>query len=114
MVKDDIKTIYWEKSGPGKFEGGTDLNKYLYKLTMDSAQDEDLGDVEGFGWYGLFNGVGVRDGETGEIVTIYAIVSEDNQGFFDVYEYDTEKELMEAWEELQDEYEKWEESGEEE
>ncbi len=39
----------------GKFEGNADqdLAEYLYKQSLDGWNDEEIGDVEGFGWYGL-------------------------------------------------------------
>lgn len=94
---------------PGKFESSGELGEYLHEITMDSGQDEELGDVQDFGWYGLFNGIKVP----GIKKKVYAIVSEDSQGFWDVYEYNSSKEVMKAWDKLSHEYEEFMEEGEE-
>ena len=58
---------------PGKFEGCSDqeLGENLYTLSLDGCDDE-LGDAESFGWYGLIK---FDDGT-------WYIISEDNCGFF--------------------------------
>ena len=66
----------------GKFEGCTnqDLGKALYDLSLDGC-DEELGDAQGFGWYGLLTDINIYHPAD-------YIVYEDNQGFFDYVEYE--------------------------
>ena len=92
---------------PGKFEGTADeeLAEELYAAIGDGA-DEELGDVEGFGWYGL-----LVDFETAAGDTVHVIVNEDHQGFFDYEEYDTAAQARRAWKQLEKEYEEFEESA---
>lgn len=82
--------------GPGKFEGCGNYAKvaeYLYE-----SCDEELGDVEFFGWYGKFAGKIKGRGP------FFAVVSEDSNGFVDVTYYDTEQELENEWCNLQDQW----------
>jgi hypothetical protein len=85
---------------PGKFEGcnDQDLGEELHAITMDSGQDDELGEVDGFGWYGL-----IIDLDYNGKVAHY-IVHEDNAGFFDYTVYDTETEAREAWAVLEADY----------
>jgi hypothetical protein len=81
-------------TGPGKFEAGGTVDEWLHDQSMEGC-DEELGDVEGFGWYGLLlfpEGVdvfepvaGVEPESGGEPDYSFkaAIVHEDSQGFFD-------------------------------
>ena len=86
---------------PGKFEGNGSrrLAEALYNLTIDGLSTE-LGDVEGFGWYGL---VARKHGSS-------YIVHEDSQGFFDYTEYATDREAKAEWKALEKEYDKFESS----
>ena len=90
------------KRYPGKFEGCADqrLGQALYNATMDGC-NEDLGDIEGFGWYGLI-----------KTHTTTYIVSEDGQGFFDysAYDHETGKAM---WDALEAEYETYSQEVEE-
>lgn len=93
---------------PGKFEGAGDLGEELYEAIGDSSfLDEELGDVEGFGWYGLM----VNFEAEAEGRTVHVIVHEDSQGFFDYEEYDTAAQARRAWKKLEREYEKFEEEA---
>lgn len=99
--------------GPGKFEGSGEIGS----LINDLGTDEDLGDSETFGWYGLLrdgesilaqlleSGAEVTEEEAENLRTSAGVIlHEDSQGFVDVDYYDTEDELEEAWSDLEDEY----------
>jgi len=68
-----------EYDGPGKFEGNPDqpLARRLHEVTLDSGQVEDLGEVDGFGWWALIDDN--DDGRDG-----WYICHEDNQGFWTI------------------------------
>jgi hypothetical protein len=110
---------------PGKFSDP--LGEVLHQLTMDGP-DEELGDVQDFGWYGLLAnvtreelervseeiGAGLDFDEAGlDDGPFHFIVSEDNQGFFDYSSFDTEQEANNRWSEIQDEAEEFYLEGEE-
>ena len=81
--------------GPGKFEACgnySHIAQYIYDNVGHS-----IGDSESFGWYGQFNGQ-IKH------VRVFAIVSEDSQGFVDVDYFDDEKSLNKAWDKLETEY----------
>lgn len=82
--------------GPGKFEGETYLTRFAYYNV-----DDELGDVEGFGWYGRMSGKVKGRGP------FHVIVSESSQGFVYGNRYDTENEMMREWHALEREYEKF-------
>lgn len=84
---------------PGKFEGceNEDIGKKLYEITLDGGPDAELGEVDGFGWYGLIADTGIPEAP-------HVIVWEDNNGFFDYRAYESEQEARERWEALEDEY----------
>jgi hypothetical protein len=85
----------------GKFEGNADqdLAEFLYELSMVGC-DEDLGEVDSFGWYGLLIHVYGK----GKMKSY--IVHEDSYGFFDYTEYNKESALT-AWAKLEAEYEEF-------
>ncbi len=88
---------------PGKFEGQPLIVLRLYAMTMDGA-DEDIGETEGFGYYGLLRDVKTADG------VLHFIVEEDSQGFFSIWESATNKKRIdESWARIQDEAEHYEE-----
>ena len=91
----------------GKFEGNADqdLAEYLHKLSLDGC-DEELGDVQNFGWYGLITHVA----GIGKMKSY--IIHEDNYGFFDYTTYDTKASALEAWGNLESEYEDFEREAE--
>ncbi len=75
---------------PGKFEGNSDqdLAERLHAVTLDGGCNEELGDVETFGWFGL-----ILDFEGRSFV-----VSEDSQGFFDIdSEHEDQASAQRAW-----------------
>lgn len=94
--------------GPGKFD--TILDSYVYAVTLDGGCDDEIGDCNGFGWFGLMrNGRSIfRDHDPAleslnpaeqEQLTSAAgvIVSEDSQGFVTVAYFDTEQALDARW-----------------
>ena len=91
----------------GKYEGNADqdLAEYLHKLSLDGC-DEELGDVESFGWYGIL----LQIAGIGKLKSY--IIHEDSQGFFDYTTYDTKALALEAWENLESEYEDFEREAE--
>jgi len=114
----------------GKFDFVVDA--LLYWVSLDGGPDEELpGDVEGFGWYGLMYGgpdlleaikrvaeeqgyAPLEEDEEGYFLENAGfIITADSQGFVYVQAYETERELRDAWSELEEEYEDWlRESGE--
>lgn len=85
---------------PGKFEASGDIGERLHELSMDGV-DEELGDVGDFGWYGLLLDVeGVPD-------VRHAIVTEDNDGFFDYESFDTKADALKEWKRIEKEYEEF-------
>lgn len=92
------------KYGPGKFEGNGNyagVAQYIYKLSLESRLDDELGEADSFGWYGRFAGHIKSKGP------FYAICSEDNQGFFDVEWFDSLKELNYKWGQIKADYEEY-------
>ena len=98
----------------GKFEGNFNCNfgEALHQATLEGGTDDDLGDVEGFGWYGKMNLKDMNITEDGEPIA-GVIVSEDNSGFFDYTTYSSEKELDKAWNNIESEYEDFSKESEE-
>lgn len=58
---------------PGKFEGEINLTETLWDLSLDSGQDDELGDVETFGHYMLFTGLD-NTAEFGDLGGIVAAI----------------------------------------
>ncbi|MDD3492573.1 MAG: hypothetical protein PHZ19_03650 [Candidatus Thermoplasmatota archaeon] len=89
-----------KKCGPGKFEGNynCDLAEALYDLTMVSGQDEEVGSVAETGlWAGVFRDLSdLNIKEDGQKI-VGAIVTEDDQGFFDYETFSNRKKLEQAW-----------------
>lgn len=90
--------------GPGKYEGELFLTKYASEAGF---YDEELGDVEGFGWYGKIDNLEVKGKGP-----FYGIISENNQGFVSGVWYKTQEEMQEAWTGIEEAYEEF--AGEEE
>lgn len=65
-----------------------DLAEELYDYTLDSQQDDELGNSETFGWFALFREEG-------------AIISVNSQGFVEVEQHD---DVEAAWEALETRY----------
>lgn len=85
---------------PGKFEQSGAVGEALHHISMDGGADAQLGDVESFGFYELFDGVKLP----GHRKKVYAIGHENDQGFYDVELFDTREELQEAWEAYEADY----------
>lgn len=83
--------------GPGKFEGETYATRYAHE-----NYDEDLGDVEGFGWYGNFSGKIKGRGP------FHIIVNEDSQGFVYGTHYPTKAAMLEDWRRIEMDYDDFE------
>lgn len=117
----------WRSYGPGKFDSMVD--SFLWSASMDGAFfDEELGESEGFGFYGLAVGgileaaerAAKDDGdeltaaERDELRgTAAVIMSEGSQGFVGVDYYKTEKAARDAWKQIEAEYEAFSEGGDE-
>ena len=82
---------------PGKFEGELYATRAIYELVGDGTCDE-LGDVDGFGWYARFSGTVRGRGP------LYCIISEDSQGFVYGRYFDDAANLDRAWSCLEAEY----------
>jgi hypothetical protein len=89
---------------PGKFEGNPDPE--LAEKLCNAMADDDLGDVETFGWYGLIKGI--DDDED------WFIVNEDSQGFFTIIAQGDSSTILPRWDRLQGEYSSFMEESEEE
>lgn len=107
-----LDKIIWicQTEGMSKFNSLKD--QVVYRATLHGCDDE-LGDVQGFGWYGLLLGFHGKD----------YIVHEDSQGFVDVESFsmyrtdadgDTYRsaEAGNVWVDLYDEFMEWESEGE--
>jgi len=84
----------------GKFEGNGNLA--LVSAYVSESTDEELGEVDGFGWFGKFEGKIKGHGP------FFAICHEDNQGFVDVDWFDNHNKLEAAWVEIETAYERFE------
>jgi len=106
--------------GSGKFN--TVLDSYVYATSLDGGADEELGEADTFGWYGVLTGGDdllsavereARDHddelteEEAELLRESAgvILSEDSQGFAYVDYFDHKRDLVKAWRRLEEEYE---------
>lgn len=79
--------------GPGKFEGETYAGRYAYENV-----DDELGDVQDFGWYGNFSGKIKGRGP------FHIIVREDSQGFVYGEFFDTKEKMLKNWSRIEKEY----------
>lgn len=94
--------LYLKKNpikGPGKFEGETYAARFAYE-----NPDDEIGSSDELGWFGRFSGKIKGRGP------FHIIVSEDSNGFVHAEFFDSEKELNDAWAEIESEYEKYYES----
>ena len=95
--------------GPGKFD--TRLDAYIYDLSMNGCDDE-TGETETTGWYGLLRGLAVDGGMAdvspaadltrGERAYLRkhkagAILSADAQGFVSVAYFASTRAMEKAW-----------------
>jgi hypothetical protein len=104
-----------EKPDLGKFEGNRCAQEAetLYGGVQESWQKEELGDCEGFGWYGLILLDADEWGEDKHLHSPAYIVGETCQGFFGVTGYESHEAAKEDWAKLEADYEAWEENQEE-
>lgn len=79
--------------GPGKYEGETRAVKYAHE-----NPDDELGDVEGFGWYGNFSGKIKGRGP------FHIITTEDNYGFVSGQMFPTKTAMLKKWNEIESDY----------
>lgn len=105
------------KRGPGKFD--TDLDSAIYELSLDGGPDEEVGDAQDFGWYGLMRGGEfLRDLESAGIKIdrnderflekqAGCIIHENSQGQVYVDWYEDEDELEADWKSIEDEAEEF-------
>jgi hypothetical protein len=73
----------------------------VFERALDGC-DEDLGSVDGFGWFGLL--LLGRDEHGNEP---WAILHEDSQGFKSATPYDTEQDARVVWDDLMTKYIIW-------
>lgn len=113
---------------PGKYEGGLVIDEYLHRVSLNGS-DEELGESEDFGWYGLFK---VEKGDLAQDIAevmeedkekltkeeesflrnvVGAIICENSQGFVDVTWFTNKRTRDEAWKKLEEDYEEFQEAG---
>lgn len=88
-----MKTRQNPIKGPGKYEGELYATRYAHE-----NPDDELGDVQDFGWFGRFSGKIKGRGP------FHIITQEDNNGFVYGKFYETESELNDAWDDIETEY----------
>lgn len=93
--------------GPGKFS--LEIDAAVYDASLEGGADEEIGDVETTGWYGILRGAidppadATPEEKAFLAAQAGAIISEDSQGFVSVEYYESETELEDAWSDIQDE-----------
>jgi hypothetical protein len=103
-MTDYYEEIRYEKYGPGKFSNNVD--EWVYQQSLDGGADEEIGESEGFGWYGLMQfeePVLVEQGDE-EWEFKVAILNENSQGFVEVEYFEDEQEGLNRWASLEEEY----------
>lgn len=98
------------RPGPGKFEGNESLeiSELLHDIVSDGWFDDQLGDVETFGWHALITDVKALSHydmhwPIKDVKDAY-IVSEDNYGFFTYKEFELKTHAWNFWKGLTQEY----------
>lgn len=107
---------------PGKFEGGLVIDEMLWEASGDWGFNQEFGDVQDFGFYGLqvFDKDITKDLEGAVRMQKLtpderaflrkqagAILTEDNSGFVTVRYYEDKDRLMRAWTALEESYEEF-------
>lgn len=105
--------------GPGKFEGQTELEAAVWEMSLDGGPDEEAGDVESIGWYGIVRFSPEERAELAQVndeaghpyfpgfgseerrAPVGAILYEDSQGFAEVSFYYDEEQLAAYWKDVQ-------------
>ena len=107
------KDLNHSPSGPGKFEGNynREFAEAIHDVFMNGFGDEELGDVQDFGWYGLADDLSEYGIKIDGKLVVGAIANEDNSGFFGVETYTSEKQLKDAWNAIEKDYEKFSEDN---
>lgn len=108
------------RPGPGKFEGNESLevSEMLYAIIGDGMQDDEIGDVESFGWHALITDADknipddhwpMQDKETGKVIELQPayIVLEDSSGFFSYRGFDLNTQARNVWKSITQEYLEW-------
>jgi hypothetical protein len=116
----------WRSYGPGKYNSIVD--SYVHALDTEGWGDEEIGDVQDFGWYGLMGPM-----EAGELLepdavpriareekdqltpeerrelkeTVGVIIEENDQGFVGVTYYKSKKQLKKAWDKIAEDAEEF-------
>ena len=73
----------------------TPKTEELHELSLNGGPDAELGDAQTFGWFGKMKSHGNE---------LPVILHEDSQGFVESFEYLTQWECDEAWEQLEAEW----------
>lgn len=110
------------RSNPGKFSDS--IEELLY-----AVQDQEMGSVDELGWYGMVSGMtkpeAVEAAHDNEIELdpedmegydwpLNAIIREDSQGFITVSSFKNNRDMLNEWRDMEEEYERYYESmGEE-
>ena len=118
-----IEGDYRTARGPGKFD--SDLDELIWGISLDGGADEEAGESETTGWYGLMrDGAGILQSilDRGETVTkaeaallkraAGVILSEDSQGFVSVDIVQKKRTLDRRWNEIVAEVDEAEGEGE--
>lgn len=105
------------RRGPGKFD--SDLDAAIYSMSLDGGPDEEVGEAESFGWYGLMRNLTAKEvedharelgldmpgrEELADVEGKSAIIFENDQGFVEVDLFLPDK-AEQRWAKLEEEYE---------
>ena len=97
----------WHRDNPMSRYSGPAAEK-LWEASMEQGQDEELGDVEGFGWYALFTFE--NEAEAQQFCCpgmVGAILSQESQGFVSCDTYKKKAALAKSWDALEVAYEEY-------
>lgn len=106
------KELGYDPAGPGKFEGASNeaFAEAVHSVFGEGFGDEELGDVQDFGWYGCLDVSEYKIREDGHPI-VGVIAYEDNFGFFSTTRYHDKKEFKKAWADLEAEYQTYSEQS---
>lgn len=118
-MSDELTADGLRRYGPGKFDLWVD--SYVYGLSLDGSCDEEMGEADGPGWYGLIRGVPLAEPiepldeaatlEPAEVEFLRnqagVILSENSDGFVSVDYFERDSDLMAAWGEVVEDVGKW-------
>lgn len=102
------KELGYDPAGPGKFEGAYNeaFAEAVHNEFGEGFGDEELGDVQDFGWYGRVDISEYKIKEDGSPI-VGVIAYEDNFGFFSTTRYHNKKEFEKAWASIEADYQKY-------